>query len=242
MRWARVTVHGKLGTVEEVAHTFTLRTAPTPDIDRAPADLKALADAVRDAWVAFLATPGSGGGPAISTYLATGLVYDEVRAAYLEATAAGVRNPDRTVTLPRPDYIVKTQYSTFGANVKGSASPELPYEVAMAVTLGTNQRGASARGRVYLGPFGQGILNASGGLFDRTRATQFGNALGVNFIDRINTTTGWQFQVVSRTHLGASPIQGTKVGVVPDSQRRRRRSQPEGSILTWGQPIGAVAP
>lgn len=241
MRWARVTVHGKIGTVEEVAHTFTLRTQPTPDAEVDAAAIKTLANRLRDQWVTFLATPGAGGGPAISTYLSTELVYDEVRVAYLEQLAPGARQPDGRVILPRPAYIIPTQYAAFAAGtVKGSGSPSLPYEVAMAVTLNTNQRGASARGRVYLGPFSNGIMNSAGGLFDRTRATQFGSALGTNFIDAINGTGGWQFQVVSRTHLGASPIQGTRVGVVPDSQRRRRRSQPEVSVQTWGQGIGAV--
>lgn len=243
MRWFRVTVHGKLGTTEEVAHTFAMRTQPNPDVDQTIAQVAALAAAVRDSWAHFITTVHAPLGSAPQSLLSAALTYDEVRVAYLEQTAAATRDPNGRYIYPRPAYLVATQYAAFTAGLTGmTGTPELPWEVAAVMTLNTNVRGASFRGRTYLGPFGAALMGTRNGLFVPATIAGLGSAFGTNFIDRLNTTSGAQFQIVSRTHLHAAPVQGVRVGQVPDSQRRRRRGQPEAYVQAWGQAIGAVPP
>lgn len=243
MRWFHVTVHGKLGTNEEVAHTFNLRTQPAPDVDQSVANVQTLANQIRDKWAAMMGTLLPGGAVAFSSRLSTNLVYDEVRVAYLEQLVAGVNPKGVKDPAKRPAYIVPTQYAAFtpGA-VKGTAAAtsDLPWETALCLTLNSNVRGRSARGRSYLGGLSNAVMG-SNGLFNATEVNHMGQVFGEQFIAAVNASTGAQFQVVSRTHLQAAPIQGVRVGVVPDSQRRRRRNQPEAYTQQWGVPIGGAA-
>jgi hypothetical protein len=244
MRWFRITVHGKVNGIEEVAHTFTARTQPAPDVDQSVAAVQTLANQIRDKWVAFLDDVVEGQGTSkVRDMLTADLTYDEVRVAYLEQMAPGVNAKGEHDPAKRPAYIVPTQYALFSGTTGkcNSVSPPLPYEVAMACTLNTNVRGPSYRGRVYLGGFTSFWLGAHGLWFGQPTFS-LARSLGTKFIDGVNTGTGAQFQIVSRTHLHAAPVQGVRIGSVPDSQRRRRRSQLEAPAQAWGQPIGAVAP
>jgi hypothetical protein len=244
MRWIHCTVHGKLGSNEEVAHTFNLRTQPAPDVDQTPANMATLAGQIRDKWQAFLTTALPGGLPAVQNYLSGNLVYDEVRCAYLEQTVAGINPKGVKDPAKRPNWIVKTQYAPFNqatAKGTGSTSADLPWEVAMCLSLNTNVRGRSFRGRSYLGPLSNGVMDPNG-LFRAQIANGIAGAFGSVFLAGVNSTAGAQFQVISRTHLTGAPIQGLRVGVVPDSQRGRRRSQLEVFSQVWGQAVGALPP
>jgi hypothetical protein len=44
---------------------------------------------------------------------------------------------------------------------------------------------------------------------------------------------------VSNKYATSAKVIGTRVGVVPDSQRRRRRSKPEAYTQVAGGPIGS---
>jgi hypothetical protein len=245
VRWIRATIHGKYGLTEEVAHTFTLRTQPAPDVAQTVLNMQTLANQLRDQWVLFLdsTAPGLGSGTKVREWLSADLKYDEVRCSYLEQTAPGINPKGVKDPTKRPATLVPTQYSTF-AGVTGngtSSSAPLPYEVAAVMTLNTNVRGPSYRGRTYLGGLPVSIMDA-GGLFNLNVIGGIAKKFGDTFIAPINANTGAQFQVVSRTHLVASPIQGVRCGVVPDSQRRRRRSLHENYFQAWGTPIGGALP
>jgi hypothetical protein len=192
----------------------------------------------------FLTTALPGGLPAVQNYLSGNLVYDEVRCAYLEQTVAGINPKGVKDPAKRPNWIVKTQYAPFNqatAKGTGAGSNDLPWEVAMCLSLNTNVRGRSFRGRSYLGPLSNGVMDPNG-LFRAQIANGIGSAFGSVFLNGVNSTAGAQFQVISRTHLTGAPIQGVRVGVVPDSQRGRRRSQLEVFSQVWGQAVGALPP
>lgn len=238
MRWTHVTIIGTVGTTEQVAHTFNFRTHPVADVDQDPAAIQTFAGQVRDAWVSFI--NNAAGNPNPRAYLASSLAYTEVRAAYLEQTAPasittepGKTGPRKVFHYPRPTYLVPTQYALFtpGSATGGGTTSDLPWEVAAGVTLTSGFRGARNRGRVFLGPLSQSAM-AAGGLLSNgwnDIATQF----GTRFVNALNTTTGQRLHVVSRAYATSVGVNGVSIGHVPDSQRRRRRSQPEAPFKAW---------
>jgi hypothetical protein len=234
MRWGHVTIVGQIGTDEGVAHTLNVRSAPTADADKSEADIDGLATLVRDKWVAFLAATGPGGLP-VAKSMPTLLKYTEVRAAYLEQTTGAAitthtsrktGHPVKDFAYPRPTYLVHTRYAPFTTgNVGTSTQVPLPYEVACCLSLTTGQRGPRNRGRLYLGPLTQDLMGDSGN-FDVNKIPQLATAFQ-GFIHSLNLDPNWRVHVVSRAYATSVGVNGIRVGVVPDSQRRRRRSRPE---------------
>lgn len=231
MRWARTVITGKIGDDEQVAHVLQWRTAPAPDVNQDAEDMRVLATQVRDRWLAFLAANG-GGSAAIATLLPATLSYVDVRASYLEQTAPGAK----------PTYLVPTQYVPFikdGSNNGAGGSSPLPYEVAMCLSLNSNERGPRNRGRMYLGPLTSAVMGQQG-QFDAAVALHVGTAFGGAFVGPMNAQSGVDLHVVSHKYATSIPVQGVRVGQTPDSQRRRRRSRPELYVQAWGTPIGAA--
>lgn len=225
MRWILATIVGKVGTDESVSHTLKFRTSPTPDVDQSPEQLLTFGAQVRDAWGNFInavVPPGL----QLNQMFPSQLSYTEVRVAYLESTAPGSKGADGKFHYPKPTYLVPTQYVPWATPVAGrGASGPLPYEVACAMSLVTGVRGPRARGRVYLGPFDKGMMGTDGNF-----SAQNVDALATGFRDfvhTLNTTTGNRLHVVSRMSNNSLGVNGVRVGLVPDSQRRRRRSRPE---------------
>lgn len=230
-RWLRTTIVGTIGTTEGVAHVLNWRPATAPDGDLSVAQVQAHGDKIRDQWATFI---NGGAVRATKTILSPNLVYKEVRTAYMEqATAAtvtthtGKRGPVKDFHYPRPTYIVPTQYSTFAGGAAVGAAPgnDLPWEVALCLSLSTGQRGPRNRGRLYLGPLSVGPLTTNG-IFD-TSVDDIANNFANLFLKPANTATATKLMVVSRAYATALPITGVSVGHVPDSQRRRRKKQPE---------------
>jgi hypothetical protein len=240
MRWIHATIIGAIGTDEQVAHTLNFRTKPAPDVDQSPANLLTFGAQIRDAWVEFLGHQVTQGKP-ISSELASSLTYTEVRTAYVEQTQPATISthqsrktgrPVKDFAYPHAAYIVPTQYTPFADGVKGTGiEPLLPYEVACAISLGTGLRGPRNRGRLYLGPFSSSMMQAGGnGNFEPGKCAAIRDAFAA-FVTRLNTNTGNQLHIVSRAYATSVPVTTVKVGVVPDSQRRRRRSRPEASAF-----------
>lgn len=245
MRWIHVTIVGNLGATEQVAHTLNFRTNPA-DVDQDAAALTTFAGQVRDHFVAFLNTAPAQANIPVIKWLSPDLVYKEVRAAYLEQTVPasvtteqGKRGPRKVFHYPRPAYLVPTQYAQFAGNgVAGQGTdPALPYEVAMAITHTTGLRGPRNRGRVFLGGLTSGLI-APGGMFQAQWVEAIGNAWGVRMVNGLNTDTGNRLHVVSRAYASSVGVNGVSVGHVPDSQRRRRRSQLEAAKSVWTPATG----
>lgn len=230
-RWLRTTIVGTIGTTEGVAHVLNWRPATNPDGDLTVAQVQAHGDAIRDRWASFI----NGGTPvATKALLSSSLAYTEVRTAYLEQGAAasvtthpGKRGPVKDFHYPRPAYIVPTQYSPFTAGqVVGAATgSDLPWEVACCLSLKTNLRGPRNRGRLYLGPIGANAM-AAGGLF-ASSVDSLASSFSTVFLSPAQTATSTKLMVVSRAYATAIPVTSISVGHVPDSQRRRRKKQPE---------------
>lgn len=229
-RWLRCTVVATLGTTEQVAHVLNFRHATAPDADMDAAAVLAFGNQVRDKWAAMW-----GGGTTTLAGQTTGqLVYTDVRTAYLQqdapasiTTHPGRRGLVKDFHYPRPAYIVPTQYSTFTVNaVKGTgAGNSLPWEVACALTFTTGLRGPRFRGRLYLGPFVTGVMD-TGGLFGGLQDNFPGNFVNL-FLTPLTAATQQKLVVLSRAYADARFVTGVSVGKVPDSQRRRRKHQPE---------------
>jgi len=235
IRIIRATVHGKIGTDEEVAHVLNLRTSPTPDVDQDAAALKTLGGQLRDLWSDFLSTGVTpyGQGTQVRGYMPAQIQYDEIRLAYLEIVP-GVR----------PRYLVPTQYVPYAglrtgggglAQPNGTNTP-LPYEVAMALSFNTEFRGRSHRGRMYLGPLTAAVMGTDGNFGDQAAA--IGQAFGDKVVRGLVVNTGADLHVLSEKYGYSYPVQGVRVGRVPDSQRRRRRSRQEVYVQSYGQPVG----
>jgi hypothetical protein len=246
----RAVVHAKLGTLEELAHVlhFRLHTgaATMPNL----ADLVTFGGHIATAWQQFFAAQ-SAGSPVVHPNFSQQLVYDEVRMSVVEYQQAATPMPR-----PNPLFTIPTQYIAMPANVQGSGSTAttLPYEVALCLTHLTNARGRSNKGRIYLGGLSTAILSSSapGGIFEAGKVQAIALAYWNMLAGLSGATPGYDLQVMSaRSHVGnagpkhpggegpwAAPsskgVQGIRVGVVPDSQRRRRRSELELYTVSGG--------
>lgn len=243
IRCVRAVIHAKLGTTEEVAHVLHFRTQPAPDVDQQASDLVSLGGQLGTLWQQFLTTGVTpyGQGAPVRDYLPKTLVYDEIRLSYM-SFAPGVK----------PVYLVPTQFVAMPANCNGNGTAAtLPYEVAMALSLGTHLRGPRHRGRLYLGPFTSavmaGIVQSGGtnqpapaaldGMFSGVQ-NAIGQAFGEKFVAPVKATTGVVLNVLSQKGGESYEVTGVRAGQVPDSQRRRRRSLLEAYAQAWGTAPG----
>lgn len=237
----RAVIHGKIGTLEEVAHVLHFRTDPQADVALTKADLDALAPNIQTAFKNFWGGQFStSGNSPIGNLFRADLHYDEIRLAALTVTP-GVR----------PVYDVPTQFYPFTAPPVGSggagalaAGRGLPNEVAACLSFNTHLRGARHRGRLYLGPLTGAILDGDTGMFS-TAVEGLGKAFGDLFVSGVATSTGGlaggqglKLHVLSQKFGESYEVTGIRTGHVPDSQRRRRRSIPEAYAQVWGTAPG----
>lgn len=223
LRYVRAQVHAKLGTEEDLIHSLALRHQGSDSITIAPADLTALGTSLAAKFVTYMAS-------AAGAFFAPELVYDEVRLSYLEQTEGTAKDGSGG----NQHTLIPTITVPFANECKGtSGAAALPYEVACALTLLTDWRGPSYRGRTYMGGL---ALNAIGtaGKFSTACLNAVGSHFGDNIVQPIFTEGIWQFQVVSRRNASSRAVAGIQVGSVPDSQRRRRANQDEAKSLQWG--------
>lgn len=115
---------------------------------------------------------------------------------------------------------------TSGLPVSGADTNDpLPPQNAMCITLLTDSRGRSFRGRNYIPGWGEG--NQSSGVFDDSVVTYVQDAYGILLL---STETGnFKWVVVSRYHDNAPRVSGVTTHVthfransIVASQRRRR--------------------
>lgn len=234
MRWIHAVINAKYGDNETISHTLNFRTSPAPDVDQDAAALTTFGGQIRDAWTAFMKT-ANGTGSAAGAFISGQVQYQEVTVAYLEQTQPATitthtsrktGHPVKDFTYPRPTYLVPTQYVPFTPAVGGTAAgTPLPFEVACCVSLGTGLRGPRNRGRLYLGGL---TVDAMGGAGQFAASPTASFQAGIaRFIHDINTSSGNRLHVVSRAYATSVGVNSVRVGLVPDSQRRRRRSRLE---------------
>ena len=229
MRFLRTMIHAKLGPDEELVHVLNWRhsTQENAPIDRA--GVVAFGNAVRTAWVEWLNAP-MGNGQAPKSLLTSQLVYDEIRTACIDQDVPGAK----------PVWTIPSQISPIVPGVGGSNNnPPLPFEVACAMSLNTNFRGPRFRGRTYLGGFTTDVMGGLG-LFDQAKIRALGESFGLGVLARVATDTDYEVHICSLKYATSAAVTGVRVGLVPDSQRRRRRSQGEAFHQAWGTAVGAL--
>jgi len=122
-------------------------------------------------------------------------------------------------------------YPTGTRPTGGAATTSLPYEVACAVSLQTDRRGGSGKGRFYLPPFSKDSVT-NHGLFNMGVVSPVIAAIGA-YIDAVKATSDLVPIVVSRKFRSLNEVKSITCGVVPDSQRRRRRQLSEARVAEW---------
>lgn len=214
VRWLKITLAGTLGGgVEQFQHGFSLgRPGADPDLS-VDAQL-ALAEQISTIWQTNWTDTATGATVDLANTVAASARYTEVGVAQIEKDGSDVTQADETQWFP---YDVGTGPVGAGAT--------LPFEVACAVTLQTNVRGARGRGRMYLPPFASNNVG-SDGLFTANVANSTARNIG-QFLQAIIDGTPHEPIVVSRVHTVLNRVVEVSCGRVPDSQRRRRRSQDE---------------
>jgi hypothetical protein len=221
--WIRTAVYGTIGAQEEVVHVLNWKHSTQENATLDNAVVKAVGDAVRNRFAAFFT--------AQKALFTPDLTYVEVRSSALTQNGPG----------DKPEWPLSTQVSPFAANLKGTgAQTTLPYEVALGLSLNTNWRGTSRfRGRTYLGPLNSGVM-AANGLFAPNLVTPVGASFGTEVVAGVAADTEYELHVISQKYGTSAAITGVRVGVVPDSQRRRRRDQVENYAQAWGTPVGGA--
>jgi hypothetical protein len=219
MKWIRNTYRGILGGgVEEFQFKLDLgHPGADPDITAAQAQTLAeqLAGIFTDQTTGF------------RNLMSTEVAFTEVGCVMFEATSATAK--DGSGGNAAQKYPTEWFMYPSGSRPLGiSGSVSLPYEAACAVSLQTDKRGPSGKGRFYLPPFASSIMVAGGVYGGASVATVRDTCIA--WIDAINDATPWTVVVVSPRQLVLNDVTSLLVGKVPDSQRRRRRSQDEAKV------------
>jgi hypothetical protein len=227
MRWISSVFRGSLGGVEEFQYGINFG-VPGNDPDPNEAECLTFAEYLRAQWAVQL--PSVTGGSALGAFFPSTTLWTEVgvtKKTQTEGTAADGTGGNL-------EQAFDTQWAAYsvGAEPKGTGgTTSLPYEVACAVTLQTDKRGPSGRGRLYLPAFITSAMDPLG-VFQANVVTRAGAAFGRLF-DSVQTDKGWVPVVVSRRRFVLNEVKSITVGKVPDAQRRRRRSQDEARVAAW---------
>jgi hypothetical protein len=229
MRWIASTIRGTLAGLEEFQFGINWGN-PGDDPDPNAAETLAFAQSLSDALSAGLAT--SYGGITPISMFGPSVKFTEVGAVVKEQTAATASDGtggDLSQSFDTQWY----PYAVGSQPTGGSSSITLPFEVSCAVSLQTDHRGPSGRGRLYLPPFGVGYLQ-EGGKFTAATVSCAGKFIGGIF-DAMIASSGHVPVIVSRRRLILNEVTSINCGLVPDAQRRRRRSQDEARVVEWVQ-------
>lgn len=223
MRWLQSTVRGTLGaTVEEFQFKIDWGN-PGDDPDYTDAQQLAMASTLAGLWATFWTNT--------TTEWPGGTNLREVGVSQHEQTVASDKNGNGgNLTSGMTNWHL---FTTQPAGTSTSAS--LPFEVACAISTHTAHRGPSGRGRFYLPPFADsGCLSVTNpGTFDPTFLGLVTVELAELFDNARAALDPLVPVMVSRRRLILNEITSLTVGHVPDSQRRRRRSQIEAPSVFW---------
>jgi hypothetical protein len=228
VRWIRHTLRGTLnGGIEQFQHKMDWGVpGDDPDITEAEGEALAvtLATAWKDSWV---------GSPELWS---PDVKYTESGIVQLTQT----ESVDKHGVGPHPEESFGTTWYMWpvGSEPVGTAAAlSLPFEVSLAVTLQTDHRGPSGRGRAYLPPPAVSQITAHGVFGSSAKAMSY---VLCQYVMAGIAATPYLPVVVSRRRLILNEITSINSGKVPDSQRRRRRSQDEARTTDWTSAGGLV--
>ena len=233
----RTIVHATLGPAEDLAHVFHLVPKGGVTQDSSSAGLSALAARVGAAWTDWWndTTSSNGLSGATKANFVTQLAYDKITITYVSYPGSNAKPTPLSGT-------TQWNFSTPLAGTSTTNTMSLPNEVACCVTLLTDTSGRRTRGRFYLGGLDPVAwmdaftTPANYGLFKTSTARGVAGRFGTLVVGGLHddATAQAELNVVSRVGGSARGVGGIKVGVVPDSQRRRRWHQQENKTLVWG--------
>lgn len=215
MRWLQTTMRGELFG-EQFQHKLDWGN-PGADPTTSEAEGLTLADSLATAWATTMAA-------SLLVAFSPDVVYTEVGVVELNQTDPGGDVTESWGTQ-------WSMYATGARPVGGSATTCMPYEVSCCVSLQTDHRGPSGKGRFYLPPMSKDSITVHG-LHNMGVVSPVIVAVG-NYIDDVKASTDLKPIVVSRTHRILNEITSINCGIVPDSQRRRRRSISEARVAEW---------
>ena len=229
LQLVRAQISGTIGGIETFSHVMHLRSKAgfAGAVDEA--EMANTATRVKTAFQAWWddTTNVFSTTAATKSFWRTGVIYSSVTcsAVTYDGTA-------------KPVVDVGGQVSQFsGAAGTESTVGNLPYEVAICLTLRTDTAGRTTRGRIYLPPPTMQVINNDAtGTFTANTVKAIAGRFGSKVIDGVHTDSAchFEFQVFSRKNTTSRGIGGVAVGIVPDSQRSRRRSQVESKTVVWG--------
>jgi len=230
MRWIASTVRGTLGGTEQFQFGVNWG-LPGADPDITEAQALTLATSLRDKLAVELLVARTGG--TAQSMFSSDVKFTEVgvtQKTQTDATAA-----DGSGGNLNQDFDTQWAAYAVGSQPTGTAGGfGLPFEVALALTLNTDKRGASGRGRIYLPSLGTTAM-AAGGRFNPIICNLMGAFIGAWF-HSVTLAHTYKPLVVSRRRIVLNEVKSITVGAVPDSQRRRRRSQVEANTVAWTAP------
>lgn len=233
MRWIHTTLRGTLGGVEQFQMQANFgQPGADPDLDAAGA--QAFAQSLAEKWQAVWLNTGFGtGGLAYETLFPSAVKYTEVGVC-VQTQTSGTAADGSGGNLAQEDPTEWAPINGIAGVVGTNANPSLPFEVACCVTLQTDHRGPSGRGRMYIPPMATQAMG-SNGVFSGYQAIANGKAIGAYFA-AVTADEGYVPVVVSRRRIILNEVKQISVGVVPDSQRRRRWAQLEAPTVAWTKP------
>lgn len=193
----RLTFSGFFGTATAPYEEWSFRL--NLGVGEGGGDAAALATAARDAF-----------GTHLAPFIRSWATLTEVK--YADIAAGG---------LYAGDPVIVEASIAGGAGAAGSQAPQ----VALAVSLDTELRGASGRGRFYLPAPGVALASADG-LVGAAEIQSVANASAA-FLGAINSPAGFGNVSIVSYKGSVQPVTSVRVGRALDTIRSRRRSLPE---------------
>lgn len=230
MRWVSSTIRGTLAGIETFQFGLNWG-SPGADPDPNQSEIAAFASDLADIVAAELVVAGPSGATPLGT-ITSDVKFTEVGAT--KKTQSQATNADGSGGDLEQAFDTEWHAYPTISQPTGGVGNSLPFEVACALTLQTDARGSSGRGRVYIPPFAVGGMSPAG-RFNANYAAAWAEFVG-RVADEVSTARGWDLVVVSRRKVQLHTVEQILVGTVPDSQRRRRRNQDEARLVKWTRP------
>lgn len=151
---------------------------------------------------------------------------EAARVAFNQSLIDSIRPHARLTEIKTASIGVDGKYLTdpvvLGVDVGGNGQVGLDYpsQVALAVSLGTERRGATGRGRFYLPAPAVSLDFSTGQVFAAQCEAVRANA--AFFLTQLNTAAGFGNVVVASSKGYLSPVTSVRVGRVLDTIRSRR--------------------